>query len=134
MDEKVKQKLGSYPRDARIKLQQIRDAVFAVASKDNIGGVTETLKWGETSYFAKGGSTVRMDWKAKYPEQICVYFHCQTILVDTFKEIYSDVFNFEGNRAIVLPLSKEILIEELKHCISLSFRYHNIKHLPLLGV
>ena len=133
MDEKVKQKFDSYPGNARSKLMEIRKALFEVASKDNVGEVNETLKWGEPSYLVKEGSTVRMDWKPKNPEQICVYFHCQTILVETFREIYRDVFGFEGNRAIVILISESIPIEELKHCISMSLRYHKIKHLPLLG-
>ena len=133
MEFKVRQKFDSYPKDACIKLMRIREAIFEVARKDKIGQVSETLKWGEPSYLVKGGATVRIDWKKKHPEQICVYFLCQTTLVDTFKEIHKNLFRFEGNRAIVLPLSEEIPMEELKHCISMSLRYHSIKHLPLLG-
>jgi len=43
-----------------------------------------------------------MAWKASKPNQYALYFHCKTTLVDTFKELYSDVLTFEGNRAIVL--------------------------------
>jgi hypothetical protein len=39
-----------------------------------------------------------MDWKKANPEQYAMYFHCKTKLVDTFKELYRDVFKFEGNR------------------------------------
>ena len=59
-------------------------------------------EWGEPSYLVKGGSTIRMDWKKANPEQYAMYFHCKTKLVDTFKELYQDVFKFEGNRAIIL--------------------------------
>ena len=133
MERNVKQKFDTYPKEAYAKLIQIRTAIYEVAAEDNIGAVTETLKWGEPSYLARGGSTVRMDWKPKFPDQVCLYFHCQTILVDTFKEIYRDILMFDGNRAIVLPLSDDLPIEALKHCISMSLRYHQIKHLPLLG-
>ena len=55
----------------------------------------ETLKWGEPSYLTKYGSTVRMDWKEKNPEQFAVYFKCTSALVPTFKTIYKDKFKFE---------------------------------------
>ena len=71
--------------------------------------------------------------KAKSPNHISVYFNCRTVLVETFKELYMDTFSFVGNREIILPLSKPIPMQELKHCISMSLRYHSIKHLPLLG-
>ena len=29
-----------------------------------------------------------------------LYFHCQTTLVDSFKEMYRGVFEFEGNRSL----------------------------------
>jgi hypothetical protein len=63
-----------------------------------------------------------------------MYVHCQTKLVDTFKELYRDVFKFEGNRAIVFDEDDEIPVDELKHCIFLSLTYHSRKNLPMLGV
>ena len=85
------------------------------------------------SYLTKHGSTIRMDWKKSQPDQYVVYFNCKTKLIDTFKEIYTDKFNFEGNRAIVFNIKDKVPINELKHCFSLSLTYHKIKHLPMLG-
>jgi hypothetical protein len=134
MDPNVKQKYESYPSKAQIIFLKIRDAIFEVAHADGVGSIEETLKWGEPSYLVKGGSTIRMDWKPKNPNQISVYFNCKTTLVETFKEIFGDVFRYEGNREIVLLLSEELPLAELKICISLSLRYHKIKSLPLLGM
>ena len=108
--------------------------VLKVASEiDGLEKLEETLKWGEPSYLTKYGSTVRMDWKEKNPEQFAIYFKCTSSLVPTFKTIYKDKFNFEGNRAIVFKLNDKIPDAELKHCISMALTYHKIKHLPLLG-
>lgn len=124
-----------YPERLRQKLLFLRQLILETASEtEGVGAVEETLKWGEPSYVSKGGSTVRMDWKEKNPHQYAMYFHCKTKLVDTFKELYSDKFRFEGNRAIVFHEGDEIPIEELKHCIALSLTYHSRKHLPMLGV
>jgi len=74
-----------------------------------------------------------MDWKPKDPDAIKVYFHCQTILVETFKEIYPDEFEYEGKRAIVIPLSTPFESGPLSHCLKMILKYHNLKHFPLLG-
>lgn len=93
----------------------------------------ETLKWGEPSYLSKYGSTIRIDWKEKNPEQYAIYFKCTSQLIPTFKAIYKDKFNYEGNRALVFQMHENIPEAELKQCISMALRYHRIKHLPLLG-
>ena len=124
----------SYPEPMRKKMMRLRQLVLDTASEtEGIDALEETLKWGEPSYLAKGGSTVRIDWKEKTPDQYAIYFICNTSLVDTFKELYGDVFTFEGNRAIVFGETDEVPVDELKHCISLALRYHRVKHLPLLG-
>lgn len=132
MDLSVKKKFESYPDDIAILLANIRALIFCVAQQDGISEITETLKWGEPSYVSKIGSTIRVDWKVKYPEQYCIYFNCKTSLVETFKEVYGDIFNYDGNRAIILNVNQEIP-KELAHCISMSLRYKKIKHLDLLG-
>ena len=118
----------------RKKLMALRQLVLDTASEaKDINEVEETLKWGEPSYRAKKGSTIRMAWKEAQPDQYAMYFICTTSLLDTFKVLYGDIFKFDGDRAIVFTESDEIPLDELKHCISLALRYHQLKHLPLLG-
>jgi hypothetical protein len=133
MDLNVKQKFASYPEHIRTLLNTIRNIIYSVAQQDGIKDLTETLKWGEPSYISNIGSTIRLDWKAKYPDQYCLYFNCKTSLIDTFKEIYGDTFIFEGNRAIVFKTEQDLPIKALSHCISMSLRYKKLKHLDLLG-
>lgn len=126
---------NNYPEHIYEKLMFLRQLVLDTAkSNKDIGTLEETLKWGEPSYIAKNGSTIRMDWKRPAPDQYAMYFNCKTKLVDTFKELYKDKFRFEGNRAIVFSRSESIPIIELKNCILLSLTYHQRKHLPLLGM
>lgn len=130
----VAEVFAAYPKHIKNKLMFLRQLVFDAASEtEGVGKVEETLKWGEPSYLVKGGSTIRMDWIKSSPDHYAMYFHCQTKLVDTFKELYRDKFKFEGNRAIVFNESDEIPVEELKHCIALSLTYHSKKKLLLLG-
>jgi hypothetical protein len=131
----VAKKFASYPEHIQSKLHYLRQLILETAEEDeDIGEIEETLKWNEPSYLTKGGSTVRFDWKPKTPDQYAIYFNCKTTLIETFKEIYLDDFVYEGNRAIIFQLGDEIPQNALKHCIALSFKYHHIKHLPLLGV
>jgi len=133
MNSTVQAKLDSYPSNVKRKLLRIRKLILEVGSEDEVGDITETLKWGEPSYLVKTGSTLRMDWKPKSPDQYAIYFNCKTTLIETIKEVYGDIFRYEGNRAIVFSLKEKLPVPELKACISLSLRYHQIKHLPLLG-
>lgn len=133
METKIQSKFSTYPLEAQRHLEAVRGLIFLVAKENNLGLVEETLKWGEASYFVKGGSPIRMDWKPKDPDVIKVFFHCQTRLVETFREIYREEFEYEGKRAIVIPLGASIKETPLRHCLHMALRYHSLKHLPLLG-
>ena len=133
-DQAVADVFETYPPYARKKLMDLRALIFDVAAQNkNIGELEECLKWGEPAYLAKHGSAVRINWKASSPTQFFIYFNCKTKLVETFKELYSDGFVYQGNRAIEFNINDEIPLAPLKHCIALLLNYHRIKHLPLLG-
>ncbi len=113
---------------------RLRQLILDEASANpDIGDVEETLKWGEPSYLARHGSTVRIGWNESMPVHYAMYFNCNSKLVDTFKEIYPDKFTYMGNRAIVFGKKDNLAEKALKHCIGLSLQYHKLKHIPLLG-
>ncbi len=133
-DPRVKEVFKKYPKHVQKQMQQLRKLVLETASDiDGLDKLEETLKWGEPSYLTKHGSTLRMDWKEKTPDQFAVYFKCTSQLVPTFKTIYKNTFQFEGTRAIVFKLDEQIPEEELKHCMKLALTYHKVMKLPLLG-
>ena len=101
---------------------------------DGISRLEETLKWGEPSFVTKNGSTLRVDWKEKTPDQYALYFQCTSRLVDTFRLVFNDIFQYEGKRAIVFQLNEKIPKEELKACIKATLTYHKVKHLITLGI
>lgn len=130
----VEAAFSAYPEPFQQKLLELRALVFEAAEELGIEeDLHETLKWSEPAYLAPKGSTVRMDWKAKQPEQCALYFHCQSRLVETFRELYPDEFSFDGNRAIVFSEAAKVNKTALKHCLRLTLNYHQVKHLPLLG-
>ena len=132
---KVDEVFANYPDKVRDKIQYLRELVIETAKEtEGIDEMEETLKWGEPSFVTKNGSTLRMDWKEKSPDQYALYFQCTSRLVDTFRMAFHHKFQYEGNRAIVFQLNQKIPELELKECIKAALTYHNVKHLMTLGI
>lgn len=131
----VKKIFDNYPKNVKGKLLNLRGLILETSKEiEGLTQLEETLKWGEPSYLTKHGSTLRMDWKPKTPDHYAMYFKCTSKLVPTFKSIYKNTFNFEGNRAIIFGLEDTIPEKELKNCIAAALSYHKVKHLPDLGI
>ncbi len=125
----------NYPDSIREKMLHLRRLIIEAAEDvDDIAKLEETLKWGEPSYLTKKGSTIRIDWKKKQPGQYAIYFQCTSKLVPTFKTVYNDLFEYEGNRAIVFQMDDPLPEMELKKCIEAGLTYHQVKQLPMLGM
>lgn len=133
-NSELKSLINSYPTLPKRRLNELRDLIIETAGEiEGIEELEESLKWGEPSFSCKKGSTIRMDWKSKQPEQYAMYFICSTRLVDTFRMLYGNTFEYEKNRALVFQLEGEIPVNQLKECIKMALRYHELKDKPLLG-
>ena len=130
MNKKVEIKYLSYPKEVQPRIGELRKLILKVANKyDEIDFIGEDLKWGEPSFVTKSsGSTFRLDWKKKNPESISLFFNCQTKLISTFREMYPNDFQFEGNREIRLALNKKLPVRKLSKCIELAFKYNLVKN------
>jgi len=135
INPEVKPVFHNYPELVRNKLLHLRKLILETANDiEHIKAIEETLKWGEPSYLVKKGSTIRIDWKEKKPDQCAMYFKCTSQLVPSFKTVFKDVFKYEKNRAIIFRMDDKIPEAELKKCIAVALTYHSVKHLPLLGL
>ena len=118
VDPKAEAVFEKYRGEIKLKLLKLRKLIIDSAIEiDGIQQLEETLKWGEHSYLTKKGSTIRIDWKPRTPNQYAIYFKCTSKLVETFKTVFKDQFNFEGNRAILFQLDESVPEKELKTCI-----------------
>lgn len=134
-DPRVKAVFQEYPDEIKPKMEYLRKLILETAQEiESITEIEETLKWGEPSYLVKKGSTIRMDWKSKKPDQYAVYFKCTSKLVPTFKEVFGSIFKYEKGRAILFEMDDRIPEQELKECLRLALQYHNLKHIPRLGI
>lgn len=133
-DIRMDERFNSYPKEILPKIENLRRLIVESAEEcESVHTLEETLKWGEPSYIAKKGSTIRMDWKEKTPKQYAMYFKCTSKLVHTFRELYGDLFDYENNRAIIFDIDQEIPEKELKTCIKMALEYHLVKNKPVLG-
>ena len=117
----------AYPKPVKAKLQALRRLILDTAkTTKGVGLVEETLKWGQPSYLTpetKSGSTIRIDQVKPVPGQYAVYFHCQTNLVETFRELYPEL-RYGGNRCILLNAEDKVPEAALRHCVALALTYH----------
>ena len=131
----VLKKFDAYPPHIKGKINTLRKLIIDTAGKvESVDSLEETLKWGEPSYLTKHGSTIRIDWKEKAPEQYAMYFKCTSKLVGTFKQVFGDTFNYEKERAIIFSLDDKIPKKELAKCIKTALHYHKVKNEPNLGL
>ena len=91
-DPAVDAVFSAYPAPLKARLLALRRLIFDTArTTKGVGALQETLKWGQPSYLTpetKSGSTIRIDQVKSAADQYAVYFHCQTDLVETFRELY----------------------------------------------
>ena len=128
MQQYIREVYSSYPPLHREKLLLIRGMIFNIAKQfPEIGEIEETLKWGEPSYLTtnKTGSTIRLAWNKKKPNQCGIYFNCKTTLISTFRKKYKDLFVFEKNRAIIFKKNEIVNTQgALSDCIKSALTYH----------
>ena len=117
----------AWPPGLRKPLMAVRALIFDVAAKtEGVGKLTEALKWGQPSYLTMesgSGTTVRID-RLKKGDGYAIYFHCQSGLVENFRDLYPETFRFEGKRAILFDSDERVPVRELRHCIALALTHH----------
>lgn len=121
-----------YPKNILTHLIKLRSIILDEAkSLKDVGPIEEALRWGQPSFMTtktKSGSTIRIGTYKKSNDKVAIYFHCQTNLVRIFRLKFSEILDFEGNRAIILNMNKPILESEIRECVGLALRYHLIKN------
>lgn len=123
-----------YPPAALSQLKQIEALILKTAKQRELGPISCSKKWSQSSYQGPYGTPIRLGWEAKAPDVCFIYFHCQTKVVASLREVFGSNLKFIGNRAIELPLEQPLPTEVLVHCIQTALNYTRLKHLPLLGL
>ena len=123
----VSRAFDAFPAPMRKRLLQVRDLIFATAAAhEEVGRLSETLKWGEPAYLTEAtgsGSTIRLG-RLKGSEHAAILFNCKTTLIDTFRDRFPDQFEYRQTRALLLPVAGKLPKQELSVCLSLALTYH----------
>jgi hypothetical protein len=131
MPPKIAAAFDALPPAARERLAQLRALIFeTAAATPGVGPITETLKWGEPAYLTeatKSGSTIRLGVTRSDPPRCAVYLNCKTTLVEEYRAAFSDVFAFEGARAVLLDPETPLPRHALAHAIAMALAYHRRK-------
>ena len=116
--------VATWPTAAQHRFSEIRTIILRASQE---WPMTESLKWGQPAWRpskTSQGSTLRVSWSDKNPDNIGIFVHCQTTLAATMRDLYPDSFSYEGNRALHLPLTGEVPEQALDHLARLTFTYH----------
>jgi hypothetical protein len=127
IDPAIAAVLDGYAKPVKDRLLALRRLILTTArTTEGVGALEETLKWGQPSYLTcetGSGSTIRIDGVKAAPNQYAIYVHCQTNLVETFRELYPDL-TYGGNRSILLDADAKMPEAALRHCVALALTYH----------
>ncbi len=97
MKPEIKRAFDAVEAPERETLLAARDLIFDCAGDI---AVEECLKWGQPSYVAPKGSTLRLG--VTKAGQAAIYAHCQSSIVSDFAAHFGADFEIEGNRAVML--------------------------------
>jgi hypothetical protein len=127
-DPAVAAAFQAFPAQPRKRLLALRRLVFVTAAGNpQVGPIQEALRWGEPAYLtpaSRSGSTLRLGWRPADPERCALFFHCRTNLVETFRTWFGDELEYEGNRAVLLPVAGTLPREAVAFCIRAALTYH----------
>ena len=112
----------------RARMKSLRALILETASENSsIGPLEETLKWNETAFLTTStgsGTTIRINAHKKSETEYAMYVHCQTDLVERYKQLYRDILKFEGTRAVVFNVGEKFPVEAVRHCVAMALTYH----------
>jgi hypothetical protein len=118
----------AYPPKLRERLLELRSLILEIAAgTEGVGQIEEALRWGEPSYLTsrpKSGTTVRIAPVRGSDDAYAMYVHCQTNLLDVYRDRYPQQLNFLGDRGLRFDVDEAIPAEQVADCIALALRYH----------
>lgn len=112
---------GQYSELQKAKLSELYELIMTSGEEE----LNQSLKWNQLSFAAKNGTPVRIDRYSE--EEVALFVHCQTTLVEQWRGLFGDRLTFSGNRAILFSVHEELPVEELKVCLQMAFNYRKGK-------
>lgn len=124
MPSDVADVIAKMPATTQKRLLKLRAMIFKVAHEKSVSPVEETLKWGEPAYVpGRSGTTIRLT-EDPASGRCKMLVHCQTSLVEDWRDLFGARLTFEGNRAVLIDPESPLPVEELSMCIASALTYH----------
>lgn len=120
MNDHIDEIYKTYSMKEKEKLNELSHFIKEEAKNLNIE-LSTSLKWGQLTFSSKTGTPIRIDRFSE--DQVALFVHCQTTLVEEWREMFSDVLCFSKNRAILFETALDLPKEELKICIQMALTY-----------
>lgn len=123
-------RIADWPVKARNTLWQCREIFETVAKQAAVGTLDETLKWGQPSWRPtkpRTGSTLRMDWNPKFPDQLSLFVDCKTDLAARMQTLYPHLSENDGQRHLAISLDAPLPVQAITHLADMTFTYHRAK-------
>ena len=120
----------AYPPTQRAALLALRRLILETAARADVGDIVETLKWGQPAYLParpRTGTTIRIDAVKGSADCYAMYVNCKTNLMDSYRLLYPDAFDYGGQRAVTFSTGSAPPEAALRHCISLALTDHLAK-------
>ena len=122
----IKHAFDAFPEDARRGVLILRALIFTeAATLPQIGGLIETLKWGQPAYLAvrpRTSTTLRLG----QPKGggFALFAHCQSTVISSFHNTFPGMDTIQGNRAVCFSNSDEIAPDRLRILIRHALTYY----------
>lgn len=121
--------LSCYDESVRDALLGLRRLILDTAAEtQGVGRVDEVLRWGQPSYLTaetRSGSTIRIaPARPGSDHDYAMFFICHTNLVESFKDLFGDVLDYDGNRALAFSVGIQLPEREVRTCIAMALTYH----------
>ncbi|MEM6657641.1 MAG: DUF1801 domain-containing protein [Pseudomonadota bacterium] len=111
------------PPDTRAGVLALRALILGTASGlPDAQPLQEALRWGQPSYLAPKGSTIRVGGHKS--ARFALFVHCRTRLLTDFALTFPDADRTDGNRAVLFDDISQI--DQMRHgwLIARALTYH----------
>ncbi|MGR3714614.1 MAG: DUF1801 domain-containing protein [Shimia sp.] len=117
--------LAATPAAPRAVLSELHALILETAADLDALPLTENLKWGQPSFAPpkRDGTPIRLSWSEKSPNHVALLVHCQTSLVNAWRDRFGDAFTYDGTRALHVPLDAPLNQVALRHAIAMALTY-----------
>ncbi|MGJ8625409.1 MAG: hypothetical protein ACSHXB_00505 [Sulfitobacter sp.] len=126
----LRARISDWPEAAQHAILHCRTMFHDIATKADVGALDEALKWGQPSWRPvkpRTGSTLRMDWNPKFPNQMSLFVDCKTDLAARMQDLYPDLPANDGQRHLAISLDAPLPEQALAHLADMTFTYHRSK-------